>query len=299
MGELNFDEIGEETAVERVMIDVVYDLDAVRPRFDDFKREAGEIAAEAGEVVVQDPASLQLAVAIGGRAKRIGKAIDAQRKALILEPAEFVKGVNGLCRMITDSLDEAERITKQKIGQHQAKVELERREAERKAKEATEALQRKLQAEADEANRKAAKEARRRVEAEQKVIREKAEAEARERGAKKAELESLAKKAEEERREAIRKAEEEAKKNEVQAPVVVAPVVQEAPKVTRTESGSASQRKGWTFVNKNTNELKEGEILPREFMSQDDGKIRDAIKMGVRDIPTLRIYEETKTVFRT
>jgi septal ring factor EnvC (AmiA/AmiB activator) len=269
------------------------DLEAVRPRFDDYKQEAVRIASDAKDLTVQDQESLNIAVMLGGNAKKIGKAIDVQRKAIILEPSEFVKGVNGICKAITDQLDEAERITKQKIGQHQARVEMERRERERKAREEAEALQRKLQAEAEEANRKAAEEARKRAEEEQRIKREKEEAEARERGAKKAEMEALAKKAEEERLEAIRKAEEEAKKNEVVAPTVVSPVVQEAPKVTRTEAGSASQRKVWTFEVVN-----QGEV-PREYMSVDVAKIREAVKMGTRSISGVRIFEETKTVFRT
>lgn len=315
MGEaLDFDSVGEESR-EVVQVGPGCDLEAVRPRFDDYKTEAVRIATDAKALTVQDQESLNIAVMLGGNAKKIGKAIDAERKRIILGPAEFVKGVNGLCKMITDSLDEAERITKQKIGQHQAKVELERREAERKAREATEALQRRLQAEADEANRKAQEEIRLRVEAEQKAKREKEEAEAkirrekeaveaRERGAKRAELAALEKKAEEERQaaarkaaeerlEALRKAEEEAKKIEVVAPTVVAPVVQEAPKVTRTESGSASQRKVWTFEVVNEAEV------PREFLAVDEGRIRDAVKMGVRSIPGVRIFEETKTIFRT
>ncbi len=290
MGEaLDFDSIGEETAV------VVggLDLEAVRPRFDDYRTVAIRIATDAKALTVQDQESLNIAVMLGGNAKKIGKAIDARRKQVILEPKSFVDGVNALCRMITDSLDEAERVTKQKIGQHQAKVELERREAERKAREATEALQRKLQAEADEANRKAQAEARARVEEEQRIKREKEAAEARERGAKRAELAALEKKAEEERLAALKKAEEEAKKIEVQAPVVVAPVVAEAPRVTRTESGSASQRKNWTFAVTDTG------LVPREYLIVDMAKIRDAVKMGVRSIQGVTIFEETKTVFRT
>lgn len=295
MGEtaLNFDSVGYDEPMEVVQIGKIYDLDIVRPGFDDYKREAARIAGEAKAITVQDQESLNIAVMLGGSAKKIGKAIDAKRKEIILEPAEFVKGVNALCKMIVDNLDEAERVTKAKIGQHQAKVELERREAERKAREATEALQRKLQAEADEANRKAAEEARLRVEAEQKIKREKEAAEARERGAKQAELDALAKKAEAERLEAVRKAEEEAAKIAVVAPTVVAPVVQEAAKVTRTESGSASQRKVWAF------EVVDPAAVPREYLMVDQAQIRDAVKMGVRAIDGVRIFEEVKTVFRS
>lgn len=291
MGEvaLNFDEVGEETAV----VAQTYDLDVIRPKFDDYKREAARIASEAKALAVQDQGSLNIAVMLGGNAKKIAKAIEAKRKAIILEPNEFVKGVNGICKMITESLEEAELITKQKIKQHNAKVELERLEAERKAKEATEALQRKLQAEAEEANRKAAEEARKRVEEEQRIKREKEEAEARERGAKKAEMEALAKKQEAERLDAIRKAEEDAAKNAVVAPTVVAPVVQEATRVTRTESGSAFSKQPWVF------EVTDPAAVPREFLSVDEKKIRDAVRMGVREIVGVRIYQDTQINFRS
>lgn len=269
------------------------DLDVVRPRFEDYKNEAHRIVTDAKEIIVQDQEGLNIAVMIGGNAKKIAKAIDVQRKAIILEPSEFVKGVNAICKTITDALDEAERVTKQKIGQYQAKAELERREAERKAREAAEALQRKLREEAEAANRKAQEEARKRAEEEQRIKREREEAEARERGAKDAELKAIADKAERERLDAIRQAEEEAAKNAVEAPTVIAPVVQDAPKVTRTEAGSASQRKVWTF------DITDPGEVPREFCSPDPAKIRDAVKMGGRMIPGVRIFEDVKTVFRS
>lgn len=288
---MDFSEITEET--DNAMISAMYDLEAVKPKFSDYRTEAARIADDAKALTVQDQESLNIAVMLGGNAKKIAKAIDAQRKAIILEPSEFVKGVNGLCKMITDSLDETERTTKAKIGQYQARVEMERRERERKAREEAEALQRKLQAEADEANRKAREEARKRAEEEARIKREKEEAEARERGAKEAELKAIAEKAERDRLEALRKAEEEAKANAVEAPVVAAPVVQEAPKVTRTEAGSASQRKVWTF------EIEHPEAVPREYLTVDEKKIRDAVRMGVREIAGVRIFEESKTVFRS
>ena len=273
MGEnaLNFDEVGSyPESAEVVQVGAVYDLAVVRPQFEDYRKEAVRIASEAGTIVVQDQETLNISVMLGGSAKKIWKAVDAQRKAIILEPAEFVKGVNSICKMLADSLDEAERITKSKIGQHQARVEMERREAERKAREATEQLQRKLQQEAAESNWKAAQEAAAR-----------AEAEARARKASDAEIE-----------QAKKQAEEEAAKIAVVAPIVVRPVVQEAAKVTRTESGSASQRKVWSFEVVNETEV------PREYLVVEQGKIRDAVKMGTRTIPGVRIYEETKTIFR-
>ena len=315
MGEtaLNFEEVmhvvdaefsSEPAAV--LQIRATLDLDVVRPRFEDYKNEAARIASEAKALTVQDQESLNVAVTLGGTLKRIAAKVETQRKAIIADPQEFIDGVNKLCGMITDSLvtkknskkeitnpDCAENLLKTKINQHQAKVELERREAERKAREAAEALQKKLQQEADEANRKAAEEARKRTEEEQRIKREREEADARERGANKAELEALAQKAEEERLAAIRKAEEDAAKIAVVAPTVVPPVVQEAPRVTRTENGSAFSKNPWVF------EVIDSAAVPREFMSVDEKKIRDAVKMGLRAIAGVRIYKDSQINFRS
>jgi len=292
---LNFDEVAGEypETAEIVQAGQVYDLDLIRPKFDDFKREAAKISLHVKELTVKDQESLTVAVTWGGVAKKVSKAVNLKRKEIIAEPSEFVKGVNGLCKMITDSLDDAERIAKQKISRYQSQLELERRERERKAKEETEALQRKLQAEAAEANRKALEEARKRAEEEARVKREKEETEAKERGAKAAELKALAEKAEKERLEAIQIAEAWAAKNTVQAPTVIAPVVQESPKVTRTESGSAFSKKPWVFA------VTDFGLVPREYLCIDMGKIRDAVRMGVREIAGVTIYQEMQINFRT
>jgi len=298
MGEvaLNFDEIGGDNVVEAEFLPTTVttlDLAVVRPKFDDYKREASRIATDAKALTVADQDSLNVAVMLGGSAKKIAKSIELQRKQIIADPSEFVKGVNGICKMITDNLDEAERITKDKIKQHNARVEMERLERERKAREEAAALQRKIDAEVAEANRKAQEEARKRAEEEARIRREKEEAEARERGAKQAELDALKEKAEQDRQESLRKAEEEAKANEVQAPQVVAPVVQEAPKVTRTEGGAAFSKKPWVF------EVLDSLIVPREFMAVDEKKIRDAVRMGVREISGVRIFQDDQINFRS
>ena len=290
MGEaLDFDSIGEETAVAVGGLD----LEAVRPKFKDFKFYAEDLLKTAKELVVIDQVSLTTAVMVGGNAKRFAKAVDVQVKAETLEYSEYVKGVRGIGKMITDHLDEAERITKQKIGQHQARVEMERLERERKAKEEAAALQRKLDEEAAAANRKAQEEARKRAEEEMRIKREKEAAEARERGAKRAELAALEKKAEEERLGAIRKAEEEANRNEVVAPTVVAPVVCEQSRITRTESGNAYQAKRWTC------RIVDEKKVPREYCEPSQKLLNDSVKMGTRVIDGCIIEEITETRFRT
>ena len=207
------------------------------------------------------------------------KAIELRRKEIVADPNEFVKSVNGFVKIFSDKLDDLEKTLKKKIADYQYKVELERREQERKQKEAAEALQKRLQAEADEANRKAREEAMRKAEAEAKSKREREEAEARERGAKEAELKALAEKAETERLEALRLAEENARKIEVEAPTVLAPVVQEESRAVRAETGSSSyQAKKWKA------EVVDASLVPPAYCSPDQKKLDEAVRAGMRTI---------------
>jgi len=272
----------------------VMSLDVVRPRFDDYRVAAAQIVDDVKCLDVVDDETLNLAVMIGGNAKKTAKRIDAQRKEIIAEPSEFVKGVNAIAKAITDSLDEAERVAKQKIGQHQARIEMERRKAEEAARKAAAELQAKLRAEADEANRKAREEAARIAEAETKA---RLAREAEERAKRQKEDEAARKEREAHEAveiEAARKAAEaEAAKHYIDAPVVITPVIPEGQGVVRTEAASAHQRKVWAF------EIVDMVAIPREYLAVNEQSIRDAIKMGIRNIPGIHIFEETKTVFRT
>lgn len=107
------------------------------------------------------------------------------------------------------------------------------------------------------------------------------------------------------RREAERKAQEEAKKLQkkldaqaakkgIEAPTVQAPVMPEPESVTRTETGAAAYtRKQWTF------DIEDPDQVPHEYCTVDERKIRDAVKAGVREIPGVKIYEDSKTILRT
>ncbi len=295
MSGLNFEEVQYvEPGEGAKRVTQTLDIDLVRPRFEDFKRKAETIAIDARAVKIIDAETLSLAVSIGGNAKKIVKAIEVQRKAIIFEPSEFIDAVNGICRMITDKLKEAAEITGDKVTQHQARVEMERRERERQAMEAARKLQEELRREAEEANKKAMEEARERAEEEAREKRLHDEEEAKKRKASEAEMETLAKKAEEERLAAIKQAEDEATKMAVEAPTVIPPTIPKEQKAVRTESGTAAhQRKDWTFEIVNEAEI------PREYLMVDEKRIREAVGMGTREINGVRIFEKQTTIFRT
>jgi hypothetical protein len=73
----------------------------------------------------------------------------------------------------------------------------------------------------------------------------------------------------------------------------VKPVQPEPPKAVRTEAGTASTKKVWTH------EITDPDQVPRDYLLVDEKKIRQAIKMGVRKISGVRIYQETQVGIRT
>lgn len=71
------------------------------------------------------------------------------------------------------------------------------------------------------------------------------------------------------------------------------PVVPKKENVTRTENGAAHIQKVWTF------EIEDEAQVPREYLMVNEKAIREAVKAGVREIPGVKVYQESKTVIRT
>jgi septal ring factor EnvC (AmiA/AmiB activator) len=293
---LDFSKInGENEEQATVMVEFavgIMSLDLIKPQFDQYRAKVKEIEIDAKFLEVRDDETLKFAVELGGTAKRIAKAIEKKRKDTIQPPNDYVKAVNNFCKIFTDSLDLAESVTKRKISQYQAKIELDRREAERKMQEAARKFQEELQRKVDEENRKAREEAALKAEEETRARLAREAEERKEKESKKAAEER--RKREEAEIEAVRKkAEEEARAIEVKVPEVPMPIMPERENITRTELGtSAHQRKEWKH------EVVNPDLVPREYLTVDDKKIREAVKMGVREIPGVRIFEDSTTVFR-
>ena len=267
------------------------DLDRIKPRFDEYRRMALTTYNEAEALVVQDNEALQMAVALGGKIKKIIKTVETKRKEYIEIPSNFVKGVNAICKQITDPLTDAETILKRKINQYQAKLELERREYEAKAKAEAEALQKKLVIETQELNKKRLEEAISEARMKWQVELEIKLQEAHKKGLTERQIINLRHKEEERLSHII----EEIKNRfeHIEIPTVITPITKAVPKVIHTEEGAASQRTIWTF------DIIDESLVPREYMTINTGKIRDAIKMGVREIPGIKIYQTTQTILRT
>lgn len=94
--------------------------------------------------------------------------------------------------------------------------------------------------------------------------------------------------------EARRKqAEEEAKKNNTVPEVMpVEVIVAPTESMVRTEQGGTTFSKRWTF------EILVHAQVPREFCEPVDKLIREAVRNGQRNIPGVKIFEETYTTRR-
>lgn len=210
----------------------VLSLDAVRPQFAKYIAEVDKMVADAQAIEIKDEDSQKFAVALGGQAAKIAKAIDAKRKDVTAEASEYVKSVNGFCKLFTEKLDSTVKTVKSKIGQYQSRIQLERREAQRKADDAAKKLQEDL--------------------------------------------------------------DKEAKEKGVEPVQVAAPIVPKEETVVRTETGSTAHfRVTWKA------EVLDESLVPRSFCSPDMRKINDAVKMGTRTMPGVRIWEDKQPVLRS
>lgn len=127
-----------------------FDLDSARSRFAWVHQEIDRLKGDVELVAIQTDDHLKGAVAMAGQAKSLGKKIEEQRKTIIEEPSGFVKAVNAFAKDFTSKLEAIEQNLKRKIADYQYKLELARRDAERKAQEAARKLQEQLNKEAEE-----------------------------------------------------------------------------------------------------------------------------------------------------
>ena len=122
--------------------------DGARRAIQAFSGKLAAMRAEAIALVVNSTESAKQATEMIGQVKRLAKAIDERRKEIISEADSFVRFTNGQVKPLADELKEDEAILKRKLSDHAMRVELQRREIERKQREALVELQKQVDAEA-------------------------------------------------------------------------------------------------------------------------------------------------------
>ncbi len=104
------------------------------------------------------------------------------------------------------------------------------------------------------------------------------------------EEERLRKLAEKEQKRLEKKAE---KRGETPPPPMPIPIVPQVAKTVKTEAGSASIKTYWTW------ELVDINKVPREYMELNEKAVNMAVKMGIREIPGIRIFQTQTVAVRT
>lgn len=132
-------------------VPAVLSLEVVKPQFKDYVKAVDGMVVNAERINVIDEESNKLAVSFGGEAKKIAKLIEARKKEVTADASDFVKAVNGFCKIFTDKLTGIEGGLKKKISDYSAKVELERRKQEEIARKAAIELQKKIDKDAKKA----------------------------------------------------------------------------------------------------------------------------------------------------
>ncbi len=105
----------------------------------------------------------------------------------------------------------------------------------------------------------------------------------------KAKIDAWKKKKEEEQRKAQAEAEVFAQAMDLS----VVPYVEEAPKTIRSDGGMSYEKMEWKF------DVEDLSKVPMHLLTIDEEKVKTMLRAGVRTIPGLKIYSETKTVIRT
>lgn len=209
------------------------------------------------------------------------KALESERKKLARPVDDAKKAIQNLFNGLKAPLDEAREILEPKVIAFQEaedrRIAKENAERERENIERMKAEQARIDAERAEAKRLADEAA--------AAAREASERMASEQSAQ-AEVEALA------AAERARQAEQELAIKREEQPAFELAEREEAITTVQTARGSATRRKVWTF------EVTDPSSVPRQFLTVDEKAIRAAVKDGEREIPGVRIFEESSLAVR-
>jgi hypothetical protein len=249
---------------------IALDLESVKVALAPYHAQVEAMIVEAAGLKVTDEASNARATELGNTARKIEKAVEAIKKTpSYVEADEYLKGIRNLCKSFTEPL--ALQVVRPLKAQQSAYADRLILEQQRR----------------DAAAREEARKQQERIEAEARAIREEAERKARE-------AEELLKKEKDEAaRAALQKTiDEEREAANAPTPQVVAPVVEQAPTVTRTGAGSSFAKRPWKAF------LVDESKVEREFLVVDMVKVNRAVASGRREIPGFDVRQVTETSYR-
>jgi hypothetical protein len=93
--------------------------------------------------------------------------------------------------------------------------------------------------------------------------------------------------------EKIAKEEESAKALSESLGIEVAAYIVDAPKNIRGDGAMSYEQTVWRY------EIEDESLIPREYLSVDETKIKGVVKAGIRSIPGLKIFSEQKMIIKS
>lgn len=143
-------EFGESMAAVVNSAEAELDVERVKRDFNRHLETINSMLDQANEHNVNSRDSLEAAVGMASQAKTLGKELEAKRKEFVKVPNEYVKNVNAWVKKFVRPLNTIEATLKTKIAQYNHKLEMERQEREKKAREEAAKLQAEIDREAKE-----------------------------------------------------------------------------------------------------------------------------------------------------
>ncbi|MBN1663417.1 MAG: hypothetical protein JW943_07445 [Deltaproteobacteria bacterium] len=134
-------------------------METVKARFIVYQKAVDGMLVKANSHKVKSEGDAQEAVTMLKQVKDIAKKIDTQRKKIVADPNDFVKSVNGLCKIFTDKMAQIEKVLKAEVSVYQQRVAMEKRRQEEEERKALEEHNRRLKEEAEAMNKKLLQEA--------------------------------------------------------------------------------------------------------------------------------------------
>jgi hypothetical protein len=268
------EEVQEPEVLAPLPAVVDYDTQKAVTRLYLFEKRVNELLAKSRKITaIRSEADNTLAAESASELTTLEKDIEAARKHFTAPHTKFNSTVNAATKNYSDPVGKEKNRQKMMLTGWYNAQEMEKRRKEAAAREEARRIQAEVDAEAE----------RQRQEAQKKVddaAAELAQLKAGEPGAS-------------DRVAALEKTiEEETVAANAETPLVAFPVVAEQDKVVRTAAGSASFAHDWTF------EIQDVNLIPRNYLVPDEKAIRQAVKGGMREIPGIRIFEQTMAKVR-
>jgi hypothetical protein len=126
-----------------------FDLDRAKKNLSVYEDKIRQMNLEINKLEVKTDASAAIITEMISQSAGLIKMLEKKRKDTIYDCDQFVRAVNRFVKIYRDQVDAIVRVGKKKLGAYQYQKELKRREAEKKAQDEVDRIQKEMDAKAE------------------------------------------------------------------------------------------------------------------------------------------------------